>query len=295
MKVLQINVRATQGGAGRVAYDLHRRLRLAGVDSHFLYGYGSGIADDPAVADNETVERIGTRPSVLFNYACHSVFGWDLTSGRGRILDKAIAASDIVHIHVPHHYFLRWDYLVGLIERHNKPTVITAHDWWFVTGRCGFVESCSGWRRGCGECGPMRFRDLRSMLDFSATFRRRKIASVERLKKLVGFVCPSLHLASDYKVVYSDVSVEVIPNSVDLEFENALSEIDGDVSERNGFLFFGVGFIFGGKDRQRPSARTCNAPGCAVDPGWKKQSFPAAGTGNLRRSAFPRGNGSPFA
>jgi len=237
MKVLQINVRASQGGAGRVALDLHRRLRLADVDSHLLYGYASGITDDRMVAGDETIERMGTMPSVLFNYACHRTFGLDVLSGRKELLRAAVASSDIVHVHAPHHHFLRWDYLVGLIREYRKPTVITAHDWWFITGRCGFIEDCSGWKRGCGECGKMRFRDPKSLFDFSRHFRRRKVESITQLKDAVHFVCPSSHLAEDYRMTYPNSTIEVIPNGIDREFESALEQTDGEASIRNGFVF----------------------------------------------------------
>src|SRR5579859_552055 len=103
MKVLHLNIRASQGGAGRVALDLHRRLRKVGIDSKLLYGYGSGIKDDPMVAGEKHIERTGTLPSVLFNYACHRTFGWDTVTGNQELVRKAIASTDIVHLHAIHH------------------------------------------------------------------------------------------------------------------------------------------------------------------------------------------------
>jgi putative colanic acid biosynthesis glycosyltransferase len=217
--------------------DLHRRLRLADIDSHLLYGYASRIADDRNVAGDETIERMGTKPSVLFNYACHRIFGLDVSSGHKELLRAAVASSDIVHVHAPHHHFLRWEYLVGLIREYRKPMVITAHDWWFITGRCGFIEECSGWKRGCGECGKMRFRDPKSLFDFSRLFRRRKVESIAQLKDAVHFVCPSRHLAEDYRLTYPNTTIEVIPNGIDREFESALEQTEGEATTRDGIVF----------------------------------------------------------
>ena len=237
MKVLQLNVRASQGGAGRVALDLHHRLRRAGIDSRLLYGYGSGITDDPMVAGEESVERIGTRSSVLLNYACHWAFGRDTTTGNKELVRTAIASTDIVHLHAPHHHYIQWDHLINLTREYRKPIVATAHDWWFMTGRCGSTEGCEEWKLGCGKCGLRRFRDPKSLFDFSRNLRRRKIDSIESFGESFRFICPSRHLASDYRIAFPNASIRVIPNCLDLEFERALSETKDEIRARKGIVF----------------------------------------------------------
>lgn len=237
MKVLQLNVRASQGGAGRVALDLHHRLRKAGIDSRLLYGYGSGITDDPMVAGEESVERIGTRSSVLLNYACHWAFGFDTVTGSKELVRAAIASTDIVHLHATHHHFIQWDHLINLIRGYRKPIVATAHDWWFMTGRCGFTEGCEEWKLGCGKCGLRRFRDPKSLFDFSRNLRRRKIDSIESLGGGFRFICPARHLASDYQIAFPNASIRVIPNCLDMEFERALSETNDQIRARKGIVF----------------------------------------------------------
>lgn len=237
MKVLQLNVRASQGGAGRVALDLHRRLRKAGIESRLLYGYGSGITDDPMVVGEEAIERIGTRSSVLFNYACHRTFGWDTITGNKEVVRAAIANTDIVHLHATHHYFICWDHIINFIREYRKPTIVTTHDWWFMTGRCGFTEGCEEWKVGCGKCGSRRFRDPESLFDLSRQFRKRKINSIESLGDRFRFICPARHLASDYRISFPTASIKVIPNCLDMEFEQALKEPPPDLPERRGILF----------------------------------------------------------
>jgi putative colanic acid biosynthesis glycosyltransferase len=237
LKVLQVNIRASQGGAARVSLDLHHRLRLAGIDSHLIYGYASGITDDPMVIGDRTIERIGTRPAVLFNYAMHSVFGCDLITGSKEKLRASISWADVVHLHAPHHYFLRWRDLVRLVREYGKPMVATAHDWWFITGRCGFTEDCEAWKHGCGQCGLRRFKDPVSLLDLSRVYRKRKIASIECLGRSIQFVCPAQHLAVDYQIALPNTSVKVIPNCLDMGFEKALDVTEGLAVSREGILF----------------------------------------------------------
>ncbi len=226
MRILHLNIRATQGGAGRVALDLHRRLQRKGLDSRYLYGYASRIKDDALVAGDPTIERIGTRPSVLTNFVAHRLVGRDISTGRADVLREAIEWADVVHLHCPHHYYMSWPHFIDLVTRAGKPVLATAHDWWFITGRCGFIESCTGWQRACGECGEMRHRDLPSLFDFSRHYRAEKLESIRSLGSAMRFACPSEHIANDYRSVYPTVAIDVVPNTYDLAFEEALDTVE---------------------------------------------------------------------
>jgi putative colanic acid biosynthesis glycosyltransferase len=237
VKILHVNIRASQGGAGRVALDLHRRLRASHVDSKLIYGYGSGITADPSVAFDQNVEAIGTKFSVIANYMIHRLVGTDILTGNADVLRRAVRACDVVHLHVPHHYYLNFGWFMKLVRTLEKSLIVTAHDWWFITGRCAFVEQCTGWRRGCGECGDMRFRDLPSLLDLSRRHRRQKLAAIEALGRRALIVCPSNHLAEEYRAVFERTHVRVIPNSIDAEFEQSLPDMEMGASERKALIF----------------------------------------------------------
>jgi putative colanic acid biosynthesis glycosyltransferase len=247
MKVLHLNIRASQGGAGRMALDLHQRLLFGGADSRLIYGYASGIADDPSIANDPTVRRLATKWTVLGNYASHLVTGMDLFTANKKMLVEEISRCDVVHLHVPHHYFLNWEFFCKTIIFANKPLLITAHDWWFITGRCGFVEQCTGWQRQCGECGKMRFRDLPSLIDWSRFHRVRKLQAIGALGAATTIVCPSTHLSQDYHRVLKDTSITVIPNSIDVEFERVLNTESGSESVRSGLVFSAADLTAPGK------------------------------------------------
>lgn len=220
MKILSVNIRATQGGAGRMGYDLHRRLAIRGEDSRILYGYGSGIKPDPKAGDQQNVRWLGSRAAVLANYASHWMLGHEIITAGKQLLAQEIEWAEIIHIHAPHHYYLRWDELVDILDRSSKPVVMTAHDWWLVSGRCGFVRDCTGWKRECGECGKRRFEDLPSLLDRSRTVRSARHTALRRLRNHLTIVCPSKHLMEDHRTVFPDLHFTFIPNGLDLEFEN---------------------------------------------------------------------------
>jgi putative colanic acid biosynthesis glycosyltransferase len=236
IKVLHINVRGSQGGAGRMALDLHRRIAAQKLySSQLFYGYASGIQDDAALHHAPDITRIGSRATVLANYASHVAFGMDLFTSNRRMLHSAIKRSDLIHLHVPHHYYMNWLTFTNLILVERKPLVVTAHDWWFISGRCGFVEECTGWKRDCGECGSMRWRDLPSIFDLSRWHLQRKRASIRRLAPTSVFVCPSSHLAADYERALGNIPIAVIQNGTDLEFEKILDDSELDL-KREGYL-----------------------------------------------------------
>jgi putative colanic acid biosynthesis glycosyltransferase len=236
LRVLSLNIRATQGGAGRVGYDLHHRLRAAGHHSRLLYGYGSGIAPDPQVAEEPDVEMIGSRPVVLANYAAHLLLGREVATARRRKVRDAIAQADVVHLHAAHHWYLHWESLARMLGESGKPVVITAHDWWLLTGRCGFVGDCTGWQRACGECGPRRFEDLPALLDRSRVVRESRQRALRAIGDRLTIVCPSHHLARDHRSVFPDLDVVCIPNALDRGFEAGLAAAS-PAQPREGYLF----------------------------------------------------------
>ena len=236
MRILALNIRATQGGAGRMGYDLHQRLRGAGHRPRLLYGYGSGIAPDPQVRTEPGIEMIGSRPVVLANFAAHLLGGREMATAGAAAIRDSVAEAEVIHLHAVHHWYVRWAGLVGMLRDSGKPVVITAHDWWLLTGRCGFVRDCSGWKRSCGECGMRRFEDLPSLLDRSAAVRRARHEALRMLGDRLTIVCPSRHLAQDHAGIFPELEVVCVPNALDREFEAALGPVRS-TSDRRGHLF----------------------------------------------------------
>lgn len=235
-RILSINIRATQGGAGRMGYDLHGRLRTAGHDVQLLYGYGSSIAPDPLVADESDVRMIGSRMVVLTNYVSHWAFGREVLTGSAAALRLAIDAADVVHVHAAHHWYLRWDQLISMLRARGCRVVMTAHDWWLVSGRCGFARDCTGWQRTCGECGRRRFEDLPSLPDRSRAVRAARHGALRKLGNQLTIACPSRHLARDHAMVFPDIDIAFVPNALDRGFEAVLAALTIDKA-RTGYLF----------------------------------------------------------
>lgn len=233
MRVLHVNVRLTQGGAGRFAWDLNNRLNKLGIRSRFWYGYASGITNDLHGDGQSDVLRGSNRAVVLANYAAHRFYGREIMTGSRQFLEEEIASADVIHLHAIHHYFLDPFWLLGYLSEVQKPVVVTLHDWWLMTGRCGFPGDCSAWRAACGACGKSGDRThLPSMLDWSRRRKARKQSLVEALSRNAIFVAPSRHIHSDFNVTYPNARSTIIYNTYDSEFEtNMLRSIsDKDCS-----------------------------------------------------------------
>lgn len=58
--------------------------------------------------------------------------------------------ADLVHLHQIHNLHLSLPQLQEMVSK--KPTVISLHDPWFLTGRCVHPEKCTKWQEGCKDC-----------------------------------------------------------------------------------------------------------------------------------------------
>lgn len=64
--------------------------------------------------------------------------------------NKQFKSADLVHYHLLH---TGWFSLFGLpwLSK-KKPSVLTLHDPWNMTGHCIYPRSCDRWKIGCGNC-----------------------------------------------------------------------------------------------------------------------------------------------
>lgn len=58
--------------------------------------------------------------------------------------------ADLVHYHLIHNTKLSIPEFADIVSL--KPSVITIHDPWFMTGRCAYPINCEKWKTGCKNC-----------------------------------------------------------------------------------------------------------------------------------------------
>lgn len=230
MKLLHVNVRLQEGGAARIALDLHRQLIASGVESRFAYGWGEKGGKSSLEVNVPFGFQVGQQFQVGSNMLLHRLIGIDCVPPVGsnrRAFVEAMRWADIIHLHAIHSYFLPISWLIHEVAKVQKPVVWTAHDFWMLTGRCASTEGCEGWKNGCGRCRTQGNYPP-SLMDFSASQFALKRALLARLGSLLHVVSPSEFVADSIREGFPNLDVRVIPNWIDSEFEIALNDIDLD-------------------------------------------------------------------
>lgn len=149
MRVLQIG--GTYVGAQRIIEgETHRWLIKNGHESRVLYAIGE--------PDDENTVCYETRPENLSRRLFSKIFGNNPRYARPQTsrMIRYIKEwkPDVVHLHVLHHGYTDYIFLLDFLAREQIPVVFTMHDMWEATGGCYYysAQQCDGYRRGCCNC-----------------------------------------------------------------------------------------------------------------------------------------------
>lgn len=231
IKIVQVSVRYSEGGAAQIARSIHEKTILNGGESKFFYGYSKNINLSSRAGNNEFM--LGNKSNVLLNYISYKIINKDIFSPSAGMYQKYcdfVKNSDVLHLHAIHSYFSPIEKIIYPAIKYRKKIVWTMHDHWLATGRCAFLDGCNAWLDGCGNCSsknnyPPAFFDL------SRTMKIQKKKILESIYDLTTYVSPSKHLARD--IVSSGIGIEdikIIPNSIDESLEKI---IKNNTSKKN--------------------------------------------------------------
>jgi len=242
MRILQFSTLDRGGGAGRVAYDLHRAYQECGHDARML-------VRRKFTADKNIMEIDPYAYTSAWGPVCarleKKIRAFPKFSGQDRLVEWLRIAAwprrwrdewrgledfnypyathllkennwrpDLIHAHNLHGKYFDLRALAHLSRQ--IPVVWTLHDAWALTGHCSHFAhlGCERWRSGCGNCPDLGCH-LAIRRDRSADNweRKRRIYAASRL----AVATPSRWLMS-----YVEQSMltpwgnRVIPNGVDL-------------------------------------------------------------------------------
>lgn len=132
-----------------------------------------------------------------------------------RLLEAGPGTPDVVHAHTLHSDYFDLRQLAAISQR--RPTVVTMHDMWLMTGLCHHALDCQRWKTGCGRC---------PYLHLVPWVRGDRTAQNWQLKRSIYAGC-RLYVAapSQWLLEKIDESIlapavvgrRLIPNGVDLE------------------------------------------------------------------------------
>jgi len=237
MRILQVNVRLSEGGAAQVARTLEIELEKLGHTTSFLYGYGKN-GYKSKLHNPEKHFKFTSKLSAAINLIIFRIFGREiaiapwLTKIR---LQKILRKFDIIHLHVIHSYFLEYKILFDSIEKSGLPVVWTMHDQWIVTGRCALPGTCQLWRTGCKKC-PDKKAYPPALIDHAArNFYLKKNTLLSTLTRdNFQLVSCASWLERNIKLA-GFKNVVTVKNSVDSEFQIEMNK--SELKPENSNLF----------------------------------------------------------
>ncbi len=157
LKVLQINILGATLSTGRTTRELHEYFLSNNIES-FIACPTNKDCDDAFVFSSPNQIKIDY---VLTKYTGKEAF---FSAGPTNKLIKYIKKikPDIVHLRVLHGNCIHLKKLLSFLAKNDIATVITMHDFWYMTGMCFYhtKKNCNKWQTGCNNC-PAIVGDIR--------------------------------------------------------------------------------------------------------------------------------------
>lgn len=178
MKLLQINSVYRHASTGRTTYELEKSMTDLGWDCY------------AACADMELADDHHLKLGSLNCHRAHSMlarllrlqgFFSPFTTARLLRWIKKVQ-PDVVHLRNLHSHYINIIPLLRYLAKHDIPTVVTLHDFFFFTGGCCFAEDygCKKWLSACSKCPENK----KALLDPSGWVHKQKLKAFRNIRRL---------------------------------------------------------------------------------------------------------------
>lgn len=253
MRVLQINAVYNLSSTGRTTTELHKALLEKGHESYVAYSK----TNKP---DDENLYKIGS----LLDCKIHALLS-RITGKQGyyshiptlkllKYMDKI--KPDIVHLRNLHGNYINIPMLLKYLAKNRISTVITLHDFFFITGKCVhfFSGECNKWQSHCEKCPNLDNGNITWVFDRTSEMFRDKKELLSAIPHLT-FVGVSKWTADEAKkspIAASSDEVMYIYNWIDL---SKFTQKDSDLIKKekgfeNKFVILGVASGWGEKRKK---------------------------------------------
>jgi glycosyltransferase involved in cell wall biosynthesis len=243
LSALTVSPSAVGGGAEKVALSLHQEYLARGIDSWLALGCRNEEVPQSLQIPNDDARGLWARTLLApaRSLQCRSSRPTDAAGllsralriiaeparyarvARGHedfdfpeskhLLELPPRSPDVVHLHTLHGSYFNVRDLRAISAA--KPTLLTLHDVWLLTGHCAYPLGCEHWRSGCGDCPDLSlYVPIRS--DSSADNWRVKRAAVRASR--LAIATPSqwlLEMVQASDVMHEGIDARCIPNGVD--------------------------------------------------------------------------------
>lgn len=182
MRIIQINAVYEQGSTGRMIKEMHNYFLSKGYDSYICVPNYKGR--------DRKIINIGCKFDYLFHSLMSKIAGlqgyFSIVSTLLLLRKISSIKPDIVHLHNLHNNYINLPLLFHYLGKNNVATVVTMHDFWFMTGHCCYYtnDNCMKWQKNCGKCPAIRIYNSSWFFDNTSWLKKKKEAYFARLKKL---------------------------------------------------------------------------------------------------------------
>jgi len=174
LKIVQINAVYNIGSTGRTTAEMHEALQKAGHESFVVYSQTN-------VNNAENTYHIGSPLDIKIHgflsrlSGKQGYFSVNSTKNLLKFLDEI--NPDIVHLRNLHGNYINLPMLLKYLAKNDIATVITLHDFWFITGKCvHYINAkCDKWQSECGNCPNLNSGNPTWFFDKTKTMHKDKI------------------------------------------------------------------------------------------------------------------------
>lgn len=178
MKLLQINSVYRYASTGRTTYELEKCMTDLGWDCY------------AACADMELEDDHHIKLGSLNGHRIHSLLarilglqGFFSSCTTAKLLRwiKKIR-PDVVHLRNLHSNYINILFLLRYLAKHDIPTVVTLHDFFFFTGGCCTANdyTCLKWHTACCKCTENK----KKVIDPSPWVHKQKLKAFSKIRRL---------------------------------------------------------------------------------------------------------------
>lgn len=155
MKIVQINAVYNISSTGRTTTELHEALQSAGHESFVVYSktnvdnakYTYQMGSPLDIKIHGFLSRLSGK---------QGYFSVNSTKKLLKLLDEI--KPDVVHLRNLHGNYINLPMLLKYLAKNDIATVITLHDFWFITGKCVHYvnKNCNKWKSTCSNCPNLK-------------------------------------------------------------------------------------------------------------------------------------------
>lgn len=178
MKLLQINSVYRYASTGRTTYELENCLTQLGWDCYAACAEMDFHDDHHMKLGSLNFHRIHSLLARLFGL--QGFFSPFTTAKLLRWIRKV--KPDVVHLRNLHSNYISIMPLLRYLAKHDIPTVVTLHDFFFFTGGCCFADDygCEKWHTACSQCP----QNKKALIDLSPWVHKQKLKAFGKIRRL---------------------------------------------------------------------------------------------------------------